>query len=498
MTQDQYPDHQGFQKIVDSIVEQIGVDQIEMKWWPPGTDSCEKPPPTEENERGEKVHKLTREELAKGLAEHHNNGRYKRDGKQKHTNAEFLGGFQVTPTEIENALIYPNSYGTESEPTAGWEQWKGDAIGFWYGIVCQENMPPRWKRWSSNATWYPPVEKQAEPREYEIEPPSHNLDIPYGFQKVDFLNEDGSINRFGWNQSHPQVKYVWGWDPKNEGNRNGKIGTHVGYPFTLDGVNCLVWITPREAFFECDTRPKGAVNRVRTSTGLWGYGQWVIQIVRWKLRIKGSQTHTYTTYSGDSSSFAKNWNGEFELRPRGMTWKNPPYPRSAVREDWEGSTYWEGNGEIKAFYKWASPWLSNGSGEEIFTYSGPDSSPPPNWGPDQAQFYVKGSGSGEAPGQPGHYLLAWPAPEISNLSPSVEDQFFDLHLPAIEQVIKDDDLPQVFTFPPSLDVTDVDEVGGEYSWAPGHEPSQSWLGGNVSSSSGTLSWTLEPVLAEGF
>ena len=81
-----------------------------------------------------------------------------------------------------------------------------------------------------------------------------------------------------------QIKYVWGWDPKNnecpQGSSRGYTGAHVGFTFNQGTASCIIWITSDEAFLEC-------VN----SYGWWsfiikyhsscnhdggGYGQWYI------------------------------------------------------------------------------------------------------------------------------------------------------------------------------------------------------------------------------
>ena len=70
---------------------------------------------------------------------------------------------------------------------------------------------------------------------------------------------------------------MWGWDPKEAVDHFGWQGSHVGWPFrsTLAGADCIVWLTGEEAFLEC-IKTEGSTKR-RTSAGLWGFGQWVVQ-----------------------------------------------------------------------------------------------------------------------------------------------------------------------------------------------------------------------------
>ncbi len=73
-----------------------------------------------------------------------------------------------------------------------------------------------------------------------------------------------------------QVKYVWGWDPKDNHCQNGHRGAVVGFTFTVGQSHCIVWVTEEEAFLEC------VMNNRRTSTtsgalASEGYGQWTIQ-----------------------------------------------------------------------------------------------------------------------------------------------------------------------------------------------------------------------------
>jgi len=96
----------------------------------------------------------------------------------------------------------------------------------------------------------------------------------------------GDAPRRGWNRA--DVDGLWGWDPKLRGDFEGDIdddgqhgwrGTHVGYPFkTTDDCDCILWITPKEAYLECVS-----VDGLRTGAGLWHRYQWRVERDRTKL-----------------------------------------------------------------------------------------------------------------------------------------------------------------------------------------------------------------------
>ena len=67
---------------------------------------------------------------------------------------------------------------------------------------------------------------------------------------------------------------MWGWDPKETQDHYGYQGTHVGYPFSRSGAECIVWLTGEEAFLECVKETESG--KQRTSAGFWGFGQWKV------------------------------------------------------------------------------------------------------------------------------------------------------------------------------------------------------------------------------
>ena len=86
------------------------------------------------------------------------------------------------------------------------------------------------------------------------------------------------------------MPYLWGWDPKENGNEKGMIGAHLGFPFGVGSCRFIVWITPKTAFFEA-INTGGQVTRTvkdqqvqgfpKASTELSGsngagFGQWIV------------------------------------------------------------------------------------------------------------------------------------------------------------------------------------------------------------------------------
>lgn len=90
---------------------------------------------------------------------------------------------------------------------------------------------------------------------------------------------EGEAPRRGWNRVDEEG--LWGWDPKLPGDFKGAIdddgqhgwkGLHVGYPFaTGDACDCILWITPKEAYLECISG-----DGIRTGAGLGHRYQWTV------------------------------------------------------------------------------------------------------------------------------------------------------------------------------------------------------------------------------
>lgn len=148
----------------------------------------------------------------------------------------------------QRALQSRRGYAT----AAGWRAWAGRHAGTWYSDPSAT--------FTDDADWQPPrreASRHGSPRTYDLQP-------------VRFLTDP----RWGWNQSHGEVDHVWGWDPK-PGYDHARFAPHIGFTFSKSGAECILWITPAEAFLECIGRHEGA--RRRTSASLSkGVGQWTV------------------------------------------------------------------------------------------------------------------------------------------------------------------------------------------------------------------------------
>jgi hypothetical protein len=165
----------------------------------------------------------------------------------------FLGNANITQADCVAALTYPSGYPNAS----GWQAWAGLHDGCWY--------PDYGKSAADDARWHAPIKQGAHAP----------AGTPYDHQPVDFIKHGGGIGRHGWNQSHPDVAYVWGWDPKENGKDGGLIGAHLGFQFKSGGADAIIWFTGKEAFLEAVREVSGV--RRRISVGLAGVGQWTIK-----------------------------------------------------------------------------------------------------------------------------------------------------------------------------------------------------------------------------
>ncbi len=195
---------------------------------------------------------MTRAALAKKLADCHN---HTKNGAER-TNAQFID-LRLDADKIEKALANPRGY---SSP-AGWKCWAGHHGGTWYD--------PSGRRFTDGADWLSP----------EKQPSKRGPKRVYDLQRVHFT---GANDHWGWNQSHPDVPYVWGWDPK-PGLDVACFAPHIGFTFTCGDAKAIVWITPAEAFLEMirpgkPGRAGDAAPRKRTSCSTrGGIGQWTVR-----------------------------------------------------------------------------------------------------------------------------------------------------------------------------------------------------------------------------
>lgn len=192
---------------------------------------------------------LSRDALCRQLAERHNSGL---GFGQSRTSAAFLGQ-TISARECAAALHTPRGYPTLD----GWTAWAGKHQGHWFG---QD------KNGTDSARWHRP----------RLERSHHGPARTYNLQPVEFLHENGALKHRALNQSHRDVNYIWGYDPKDKkGDEElGKWAPHIGFTFDKETTRCIVWLTPSEAFLECIRLHGG--QRLRTSVGFWGYGQWTV------------------------------------------------------------------------------------------------------------------------------------------------------------------------------------------------------------------------------
>ena len=177
------------------------------------------------------------------------------------TNAEYIG-LTLTVEDCVNALANPRGY----SDSKGFGAWKGKMKGSWYDETSGETF-------NDPAVWKEPVKEPTHDPENDLD--ASGKPRVYDFQEVIFTGRTGA-SRYGWNQSHPEVPYVWGWDGKNNNpatppKKNGEDGAHIGFTFSVGNAECIIWITKGEAFLEC------VVDGKRTSIGCFGLGRWEVE-----------------------------------------------------------------------------------------------------------------------------------------------------------------------------------------------------------------------------
>lgn len=232
---DQYPGDGAYTRIVQRLQRDIQADRIRLPW----VDGRVR----------------TRMDVCDNLVDRHFDGGV---GNPVRSNAQFLECEGLTRDALKQACKGALAAGAGFALGDSWRRWSGSHAGRWQ----QDGQAAG----QDNATWDAPVKERS--RVPGDTNPDGSL-REYDFQRVRW------DNRSGWNQSHPDVPYVWGWDPKNNGNENGEIGTHIGFPFAVSDCEFIVWFTPKEAFLE-GIRP-GSPDRPKTSVGYKGRGQWNIR-----------------------------------------------------------------------------------------------------------------------------------------------------------------------------------------------------------------------------
>lgn len=190
--------------------------------------------------------KTSREEILDHMLERHNH--YIAEGALAGPHilpcAQFLGAPPLDRDRILDKLFDHTGHASLNN----WNHWRGKHTGRWIHNHGGE--------FTDNANW-------GEAYHYE----EHADGTPYNYQQVVFLNSDGTVKRRGWNQSHPHVDYLWGYDPKPGAE-------HVGIKFRQGGQRGIFWFTRRECYLEIIYNDRGTIKR--TSTGLDGVGQWLV------------------------------------------------------------------------------------------------------------------------------------------------------------------------------------------------------------------------------
>ncbi len=216
---------------------------------------------------------MTRRQLCQTLVGQHLDGR---NTGMAQTNTAWVNGSGLTRQQLDTACLdaLTNPQGFAS--AAGWNVWQGTHWGVWF-------TPEH--RFEDEARWSAP---RRVPTNVEGDNDRAGQPRVYDGQQVHWPGR--SDGRFGWNQSHPDVPYLWGWDPKENGNENGMIGAHLGFRFDVGSCRFIVWITPKTAFFEA-INTAGQVTRTvndqqvhgfpKASTALSGpngagFGQWLV------------------------------------------------------------------------------------------------------------------------------------------------------------------------------------------------------------------------------
>ncbi len=223
---------------------------------------------------------------------------------------------QGFPSKL-NPKVNPLGFGIDS-----WDTWAGTHWGIWmsdwYGKVYLDT-----------ASWQYPIQVPTDdpddlldsttgkPRVYDHQHVTWLERTPFEAVEKDAAGKviRTNIANEGWNSSHPDVSYVWGWDPKDWGEAKkikypGTWGVHVGFPFLFkqpDDIRFILWLTPSEVFLESvnlsrqaeiaidptkteqfsdkawksktipGMKPTTRTGHPKSSTALNGRGQWVIQ-----------------------------------------------------------------------------------------------------------------------------------------------------------------------------------------------------------------------------
>jgi hypothetical protein len=236
-----------------------------------------------------------------------------------------LGRTQLRDLFLD-AVTNPNGFPAASEPQTNPRGFRADSFDNWAGT----HWGYFWSKYSfkpylDTARWEAVREVPTELKGRDPDSVTRR-DRVYDHQPVTWLEREAfqvttkhdgrtHFSRHGWNQSHRDVPYIWGWDPKffraRTISKPGSVGVTLGFPFlSPDGaIHFIAWFTPEEVFLEAVNRsvdpkttgidldfrltqqhhekkqpltvpPKEAVERLgypKSSNSVDGQGQWVIE-----------------------------------------------------------------------------------------------------------------------------------------------------------------------------------------------------------------------------
>ncbi len=243
--QDVYPGHGRYGRIVQRMLTELRDGTIDLNW---------------RNRQDVSINTLCRDLVAR---------HFQVPAQGQVSNAAWLGCDQQAST-IRAAAIRAvnNQQGLGNQYP--WTNWAGTHYGHWHS-------PPQYSPGADTAIWEQP----------QSVPSRHGPRRTYSHQRVHWP----AHRKWGWNQSHPDVRYVWGWDPKEAGQANGEHGSHVGFPFNVGRCYYILWVTPRTAFLEGINRGRQVTLTVEgtrrsgypktsaelpNASGAAGFGQWVV------------------------------------------------------------------------------------------------------------------------------------------------------------------------------------------------------------------------------
>jgi len=249
-TSDEYPGTAAYTRKVHNLVQKVKEDSMDFPW---------------HRKRG-----VSKRELCRQLVGRHYRGLNR---GMTATNADWLMCEDVTRESLEAACIDALTNPSGFWSAAGFDAWRGHHLGRWYEVN---------QSFWDEAEWSAPVR---EPTRLGSDDGNGEEPRICDAQKVEWPGR--KVGRFGWHQSHPDINYLWGWDPKDAGNEHGDIGTHIGFPFDMGPCSFIIWITPKAAFLEgINTETmvtktldgRQVTGYPKTSTALTGgRGQWLVE-----------------------------------------------------------------------------------------------------------------------------------------------------------------------------------------------------------------------------